>query len=348
MTDAQPGQPAPTSRLARMRPLLTRIVPIAFYALIALALGWMLLTLDWDEVRRLSFDWWLVVAASVVGLASRGWNVAIWLALLRRLGASKFGNIAVLAHAYAKAWLGRYIPGSAAWILGKIYFASRQGVSKSKLAVSSFLEAGLQVLVMLLVGTVLLLVDPRLEVVSGPVRIAMAAAALLCVVALWPAVFNWVATRGFRLVRKRDLDAEHLPNWRAIWQGLWMFTVSTGFVGLSVFLLAKALYPPLGWDQLVFVIAANALASAVSMIVVFAPGGLGVREALLITLLALIMPREAALVVSLLIRVWSIAIDFIFVGLTALLVRLRGGSNDLPAAALATDATPATTTDEGA
>lgn len=337
MTEPAPSAPPPAPS-SRRRALLVRAIPPIFYTLIAAALVWVLVNLDWDEVRRLSFDWWYVVLATVVGLAGRGWMVAIWLALLKRLGASRFTNVPVLAHAYAKAWLGRYIPGSAAWILGKIYFAARQGVSKSKLAVSSFLEAGLQVLAMLLIGTVLLLVDPRLEVVEGPVRIAMAVAAAVCVVALWPAVFNFVATRGFRLVRKKDLDRSHLPDWHAIWQGLWMFTVNTAISGTAVFLLAKSLQHDLAWSQLVFVIAANALASAVSMIVVFAPSGLGVREALLITLLGLAMPHEVAVLVSLLVRVWSIGVDFAFVGITATMVRLRGGSNELPAEALAATA----------
>lgn len=329
---SEPRNPEEPERPARprWRRVLVRSIPFVFYGLLAVSLAWILTQIDWAQVATISFDWWMVVFATLVALVSRFWLVAIWLVLLRRLGARHFTSIPLLAHAYAKAWLGRYIPGSAAWILGKIYFASREGVSKSKLAVSSFLEAGLQILVMLLVGLVLLMVDPRLDFVTPGVRITMGVIAVGCVVALWPPLFNGLAKFAYRKVRKRELGDEDLPTWGAIGQGFWMFAVSTVLTGLSVFLLARSIQSDLDASQILFVVAANALASAVSMIAVFAPGGLGVREVILIALLTLIMPASVAVLVTLLIRVWSIAVDFVFVGVTKLLTMLRGDDTHLP------------------
>ena len=48
------------------------------------------------------------------------------------------------------------------------------------------------------------------------------------------------------------------------------------------------------------------------MLAVFAPGGLGVREGVQALLLALVMPVPIALVVVVVTRVWSLAVDGLF------------------------------------
>lgn len=319
-----PGSPAAAvSRRGRALALLKKSIPVLFYAALAVFLVLLLVSIDYDELRGIDVNWGFLLLATAVGLVSRAWMVAIWLALLRNLGAPRFDDVPALAHVYAKSWLGRYIPGTAPWILGKIYFASRLGLSKRKLAVSSFLEAGLQVLVMLLVGLVLLLVDPRVDFVSPGLRAAMIVCTLLGLIALWPRAFNSVARWGHRKVGKGELSAADLPRWPGMLRGTAMFAVNSAVTGVSVFLVAKSVFPSLPVTEMIFVIAANSLASALSMIVVFAPGGIGVREALLVGLLSLIMPTEIALVAAVALRLWSVAVDFIFVGLTAVLSRRR-------------------------
>jgi uncharacterized membrane protein YbhN (UPF0104 family) len=48
------------------------------------------------------------------------------------------------------------------------------------------------------------------------------------------------------------------------------------------------------------------------MLAVFAPAGLGVRETVQLTMLLLVMPAEAALVATVLMRLWSILMDALF------------------------------------
>ena len=53
----------------------------------------------------------------------------------------------------------------------------------------------------------------------------------------------------------------------------------------------------------------NMLAGAIGILSLFAPSGLGVREAIQLLLLPRVIPAEIALVVTVAARIWSIAVD---------------------------------------
>lgn len=82
--------------------------------------------------------------------------------------------------------------------------------------------------------------------------------------------------------------------------------------GTAYYFITLGVYPSLKLTDAAFVIGAASMASAISMLAVFAPGGLGVREGVQALLLALVMPAPIALVVVVVTRVWSLAVDGLF------------------------------------
>ena len=306
-----------------MRRWLLRLIPIIFYLLLAVFLVVYLTTIDFARILTVRFDWPMLLIATVIGIAYRYWMVYIWLSILRSLGAGRFTDIPALCLVYAKSWLGRYIPGTAPWILGKIFFAAQQGLSTSKLAVSSFLEGGLQVLVLLVSGLIMMAVDPRAALLDPTLTWAMVAVAVMGCIALWPRVFNAVARWVYRRIRHGELDAADLPGWGTIGRGAGLYLAGSVLSGLSMFFVAKSVWPELPLTSLLFVIGAANLASAASMVAIFAPSGIGVREAILVILLSLVMPTEIAFVVSIVLRLWSIAADLLFFGAARTHVALR-------------------------
>lgn len=244
----------------------------------------------------------------------------IWVSLLRGLGATELKATWQLAYVYAKAWMGRYIPGTAPWILGKIFFASQQGISKNKLAVSSMLEGGLQVVATLAVAFAMLLIDARLDVVSPELKIVMVAVLAGCIIAIIPSVFNRLVLMAYKLVRPhKQFPVEHLAHGRIIAWGAFLYIFSAILSGLAAFFAAKTVYPELGYDDMLFVMGASNLAGALGMVAFFAPSGIGVREGILLVLLSLVMPKEIALLVTIISRLWAVLVDFLFVGLSKLL-----------------------------
>lgn len=294
---------------------LTKLIPWVFYALVAVFAYFYLKSINWSALSKVQINWWWIAASTVASIAVRYWFASIWMFLLTSLGANLAGQRAELFLVYAKSWLGRYIPGGATWILGKIYFAAKLGISKAKLGISSFLEGALQIIVVLISAAAMLAFDPHVQKLAHGWVWLLLAAAMAGLVTVYPPVFNRVIQFGYSKVRKERLAAEHLPSTKTIGQGIVAFLISSILSGLSFYFVAAAVDPSLGWDSVLFIIGASNLASALSMLAVFAPAGLGVREGIQLTMLLLVMSPEQALVATVLMRVWSIVTDALFAAL---------------------------------
>ncbi|WP_353809246.1 lysylphosphatidylglycerol synthase domain-containing protein [Agromyces sp. SYSU T00194] len=318
MTDPGPDlepEPAeaPKRSSGRIRNLLVKAFPPVFYGLLLVFLAVYIVSVDWSVLEDITFQVWPLVVATIVSLGFRYWGIGIWFLLLRRLGGTDLrGHYRELSYIYAKSWLGRYIPGAATWILGKVYFASRHGVPRARLAVSGLLEGALQILATLIVGLALVLLDPRAASIEGWVRWSLVGLLVAGVIVLIPPVFSRLLQFAMRLLRRNPLAAEDLPGWRVIGEGVGLYAVGVLLTGVSYYLVVVAINPQTGVEDLLYIVGAASLASAVSMVAVFAPGGIGVREGTLALLLAAVMPSQIALVIVVVLRVWSVAVDLLF------------------------------------
>lgn len=291
-----------------------------FYLLLVIFLVAYLRNIDWAELSKATLVWYYIVGASFLALLTRYWGAFIWLVILKGLGATGLKkHLSELIYVYAKSWLGRYIPGTAPWILGKIYFASKHGIPKHKLGVSSLLEAALQVIVIIALSVALLIFDQRLDVIDLKTKLFMIVVMLGCVLFLIPSVFNYFISKVYFTVKKKTLESKHLATKSVIFNGSALYLVGAFLNGLSFFFLAKAIYPELGYENALFVVGAANLAGAIGILAVFVPSGIGVREAILVLLFSLIMPPELAVLITIVSRLWSIVIDFVFFGVSGLI-----------------------------
>jgi uncharacterized membrane protein YbhN (UPF0104 family) len=307
MNESPPDTSHGYSRWPRM------LAPIVFYMLLLAFVAVTVATVDWSQLKGIEISWWPVMLATALSIAYRYLGVFIWFRLLHRLGATKLrGHHTELTYIYAKSWLGRYIPGAATWIVGKIYFAGQHGVPRSKLAVSGVLEGALQVVATLIVGSTIVLLDNRANTVAPWLRLIMIAALVVSVVVLIPPVFRRLLAFVFRVLRRGSPDPSLFPTWDTTLEATALYLVGALISGTSHFLVALSVYPDLPLTNALYLIGAASVASALSLLAVFAPGGVGVREATLVVLLAPVMPTAIAVVFVVLLRVWSIAVDFLF------------------------------------
>lgn len=306
--------PAPEGkRRPGLRRFLTKAIPIAFYVLLAVFLVLYVRSVDWAQLSGVRWNWGWVAVATLISLGFRYWGVGIWFYLLRRLGATGLkGSGVTLTYVYAKSWMGRYIPGAATWIIGKVYFASKHGVSKARLGVSGLLEGALQIAATLALALVLLLVDPRTHGLDGWLIALMIAAFVGCVVCLVPQVFVWLIGLALKVLRRKPLEDDVRPGLGTVLGGAGLYVAGAILSGSAYYFITLAVYPSLKGSDAAFVIGAASMASAISMLAVFAPGGLGVREGVQALLLSLVMPPSIALVVVVVTRVWSLGVDALF------------------------------------
>lgn len=292
--------------------LLTRSLTALFYVVLAYFFIRYIATLDFSTLAHAQFVPLFAIYAAVTALAARYLMSYIWVRILRSLHGTGVEWSRNLIYVYAKSWLGRYVPGKLPWILGKIYFASKYGIPKDKLAVSSLLEAGIQTVSMIVFSMLILAFDSRLNIVDSQVSALMYVAGFVGIALLVPPVFNYVLKTTYRVIRKRQ-SATHVDvSWATILHGSWQYMTVSVLSGLSLFFLAKSVYPELQIEYMLFVIGAGTLASVVGMLAIFTPSGLGVREGIMLALLTVILPPEVALVIVVATRLWEVVMDGLF------------------------------------
>lgn len=303
-------------RSVRFRTIAGRIIPFVFYVLLLLFLVLYLRSVNFDRLVHIHYAWGYLLLASILALIKNYLGTFTWFVILRSLGASQLHIRKQLIYVYAKAWMGRYIPGTAPWILGKIYFASQHGISKQKLAVSSLLEGGLQIVTLLVFSLALLIFDSRLDILGGGFKLLMVGVALAGIIILLPPVFNRLVSTAYRIIRHKTLEAEHQASSQTIFRGAALYLVDAVINGASLFFIAKGIDPALSYSNMVFATGAASLAGAASMLAIFAPSGLGVREGIQLVLFSLIMPKELAVAVTVATRLWTVGVDVVFFALS--------------------------------
>lgn len=299
--------------MSARRRVVRRTVNALYFAALLVFLFLYVRTIDFNSLHATSFHVGLVALATLVSLAFRFWGVVIWRTILRDLGASA-SNWRVMNYVYAKSWMGRYLPGKVTWIVGKIYFASQQGIGKRQLTVSATLEAALQIAITLVLSLLCLAVSGRFAILDSNIQVYLLVVAALILVALHPKVFNLALGSAYRLLRRGRLDTN--VTWRTIGKGWALYGVSFVFTGLAYYAFSLGLYPGLDPALVVYVAGAFNLAGIIGVLAIFAPSGIGVREAVQLVLLIAIMPADVALVLTVASRLWSTIVDVIYFGLS--------------------------------
>lgn len=290
-------------------PSRNRRIKAAFFAAIVVAFGWFLWKLDWASLQRVDIVPELLVLALAITWAYRYYGVLIWRIVLTQLGAHSLPPFRVLVEVYAKAWLARYIPGTVPWIAGKVYLAAEQGISKSRLAVSSIVEAGAQIVGTGIVSTGLLVFDGRVGEAAPYFQMLATAGTAIAAVAMIPLVFNRFIALGMRLFQR---DIKVVVSWESVGTPVGLHAGGTMISGLGFVVLSHSLLPALTASDSLFLIGAFGLSGVAGMLTPLVPAGLGTRDGAQLLLLLAIMPAPEAALLVIASRLSSALVDVLF------------------------------------
>jgi len=273
-----------------------RVLGVALVALSLFYLGINLLRgLEQVPVRSLRPSVGPLVASlglTVLCVALGGWN---WRLLLMALGYQVPLRRCVAIQATSN--LAKYVPGYAWQLLGKGYLTRREGVPTAAAAYAVLLEMG----VLWLTGVALALVAwpaglelPVIGVLGRATQLAAAGVAW-ALVALLPLIARWLGSTGWRWLAP-------VPRPAALWKALGVQVASWLLFGVAFGCLVGAFQPlkPTDWALSVFSLVASFV---VSLVAVFVPAGLGVREGVMAATLGARLAGGLPVVVALLSRV---------------------------------------------
>ena len=290
------------------------------YGLVALIFGFLIgfVATQWSKLP--SFEWrfspgWLALSAAAVGLFYVI-QAELWRLILARLGDRLDGRRARAV--WGKSLLARYVPTNALMVVGRVVLAERCGVRKRVCLASIVYELGLAVCGAVIVGAYFVITLPVLD--DQPLRFAVLAVIPAALAVLHPRVFRPLANFALGKLGREALPAT-LPF------GTVIFLVATYMVvwvivGIGVFAFASAVHP-VAIGDLPYVAASQSVAFGVAVLTFVVPSGLGTRDATLATALAVVLPAAVATAIAIGFRLFLTAIELIFVGAVAALVRRR-------------------------
>ncbi len=256
----------------------------------------------------------LFLASCVVLVVGYLWSASLWGRLVRDLGGPRL-PVWTSVRVFMVANLGRYVPGKVWQIAGLAYLAQREGVQASVATGAAILGQGIALLGAALVGIGVLFGANELWRNIGWIgRLAGIGAALIIIAGVvLPPVFRRVVAFWFRLTRT-DSPGDGLGSGNAGLRWLALYVVNWGIYATAFWLL----YLSFGeWRTFLQVGPAFAAAYVAGYIAVFAPAGAGIREGVLVVLLQPIMAREAAVVLAVIARLWTTAVELIPAALLA-------------------------------
>ncbi|MDH4223885.1 MAG: flippase-like domain-containing protein, partial [candidate division Zixibacteria bacterium] len=233
--------------------------------------------------------------------------IRIWLLLLNKLGSNlsfwKMFKIWFLSN------LGKYLPGKVWAVVGTIYLLEKEGVPKRKGLTTAIIGQALSVLSALFLSFILLGYSLYEEIFSkNPIifGVVIFFSIAVFVFITYPKLLEMVINLGLSLVKKERISLE--LKTREILSFLIYYILSWLLFGLAFLFFVKSI-TPVSWDLYLNLTGSFAFSLTIGFLAIFVPGGLGVREGILVILLSLYFPLPVATLLAIFSRLWISVVE---------------------------------------
>ena len=259
---------------------------------------------NWSQIKDFNwqFNYYLLILSFVIQILALFWLVKIWQRMLRHTGSS------VSYFKLFKVWfftdLAKYIPGKVWQFLGMIYMLEKQGVPKMNTFSTAVLAQSSSVISGLFISVIFLGADlysrffstnPGL-IVAGTV-LSLGVLVFFCYPKVLERILNW----GLGILKKEKISLDITVKDVIIY--LLSYSLSWLLFGLAFLIFVKSMAQA-DFNMYPTLTGAFAFSLNIGFLAIFTPGGIGVREGVLVFLLSSFFPLPVSTLISLLSRLW--------------------------------------------
>ena len=290
---------------SRLKKLLQALVILAIFGFFAYSLQ-----ASWDKLPEYEwkFNYFYLVLSGALLLLMSFLTAYLYHIILKKIDIKL--NLKRVIGARLISDMGRYVPGKIWLVLGRLYLFKKEGVEKSKVFLSMMIE-----LPAMMMGGFLLFLATLIwwKDISNIMPQMMVLALLpILLIMMHPKFLNWIINFVLKIFKK---DAVRLSlNYFDILKITLFYGIYWIVYGLAFAMLIHSTYP-LGVLQIIQIMGIFPISWIIGYLAFITPGGLGVREGVLVCLLGFIMPVPLAIIFSIASRIWITA----FEGIAALI-----------------------------
>jgi len=221
--------------------------------------------------------------------------IQIWRKLLSGLGYTLGFKKAFKIWFYSS--MGKYVPGKVWSIMGMVYLCEKEGIPKSATFTSAILNQAFNIVGGLIL--VVLLSGKRLfGHLPTPFYLVLG---LILLIILHPSWIEKLLNFFLKILKKEQLKINLSFRHNLAFTLFFMLSWCVYGVAFNIFIRSLT---PYSWNLAPFIGSTFVFSYIVGFLSVFVPGGLGVREGLLVIYLSNYFPLPVATLIALLSRLW--------------------------------------------
>lgn len=301
--------------MKRLRLIAPRALTALRYLLVIVVVGFAVyyLVSQWAEIEEAIavISWESLALSFVLVLVGLAFGTLSWVAVLNGLGP----HVPLLraSQVLLVGQLGKYVPGSVWSYVMQMELGKQYGIIRPRVLVTALYSAGIGVVSSLLLGALALPV-----VVHGHMELLWLFLLLpVGLVCLHPKIMTVLASFVLKLFRRPPL--EHQVTFTVVGKAVGWSLLSYVAYGLHLWILVNSLVDP-DIQTLILLTGAISLGFTVGLIAFIFPSGLGVREAILIGAMTLLLTVPQATAISVVSRAMFTAADLLAAGIAILFV----------------------------
>jgi hypothetical protein len=203
--------------------------------------------------------------------------------------------------------LWKYVPGKLWTISSRAYLHKKQNHAVEMVVSATFLEAlfSYSISILVVIGLMVYLND------MGDYFLPLIGVFAVFCIALSPKVFTKAINFGLKIIKRDPINIELTPASRI--KISLLYIVFIGIQGIGFWVYIKSLFPELSPNYFSTLFALT-FSNLIGMLAFFVPKGVGVRESFIVLLLSPVISEPKAIIVSLSLRIWLIAIELTVAG----------------------------------
>lgn len=268
---------------------------------------------SWDQISKYSFKInYPLMSISVIIVCLAYFSAAFgWICTIKKLKQKLSLKNGLLI--FFKAQISKYIPGTIWSYIGRIYMAKKQKIPKTITFISLILEAVFLVSTSAMMSFLVLLPYLGQRVFSH--YLVYFIIATIPILSLHPRVLNFLIYIISKVLKKRKTDIR--IRYYDLLEIFGIYVLRGIFLGVGFIAFSNAIYPIsfVNWPLLFGI---SILSWLAGYLFVIAPGGMGVKEAVIAFLLKPVMPTGIAIIIALGSRIWLILGETTAFGLATL------------------------------
>ncbi len=283
---------------------------------------------NWQQIKdyQFSFNYFYLLLSSfllALGFVSMTY---IWQLILKILEPALRLSFWQVIKIYLTSEISRYLPGKIWPILGKIYLIKESSASKKNLLAGSLLNSVLSLAATFTLG--LVFISFSLGNISHFYYYISLAVMVVIFIVVHPKIFYFLFNSLLKRFKKIEIAKENFISYQNVIKITSLYLASSFIRAFAFFWFVKSI-TAVSFSQMPAIVGAFALSTALGVVAVFTPSGLGVKEGMLVVFLRSFLTLPVSILISFLARIWHLLTQLGLFLLVYLIDYLKGGNKTI-------------------